>query len=69
MDLAETLLQARWPVLAGTEAPIPVPFLVGLLFWRTITFASFGSAALRNAMVLAVLCTCALCVGPPSLWS
>ena len=31
--------------------------------WLTITFASFGLTAPRNATVLAVLCVCALSVG------
>ena len=63
VDLAEALLQARWLVLAGTETSVPVPFLVVLLFWLTLTFASFGLFAPRNAMVLAVLFVCALSVG------
>jgi hypothetical protein len=63
LDLAEALLQARWLVLAGTEPSVPVPFLVGLLFWLTITFASFGLAAPRNGTVLVVLGVCALSVG------
>ena len=63
MDLTEALLQARWLVLAGTEASVPVPFLVILVFWLTITFASFGLFAPRHATVLAVLFVCALSVG------
>jgi hypothetical protein len=63
LDLAEALLQARWLVLAGTEASVPVLFLMVLLFWLTITFASFGLVVPRNATVLAVLRVCALSVG------
>ena len=63
LDLTEALLQARWLVLAGTEASVPVPFLVILVFWLTITFASFGLFAPRHATVLAVLFVCALSVG------
>ena len=63
LDLAEALLQARWLVLAGTETSVPVPFLVILLFWLTITFASFGLFAPRNPTVLAVLFVCAVSVG------
>ena len=63
LDLAEALLQARRLVLAGTETSVPVLFLVMLLFWLTITFASFGLTAPRNATVLTVLCVCALSVG------
>ncbi|MCX5851566.1 MAG: DUF4239 domain-containing protein [Deltaproteobacteria bacterium] len=63
MDLAETLLQARWLLLAGTEMSVPMPFLVTLLFWLAITFTSFGLFAPRHATVIAVLFVCALSVG------
>jgi hypothetical protein len=63
LDLAETLLKARWLVVAGTETSVPVPFLVILVFWLTIIFASFGLFAPRNATVLAVLFVCAVSVG------
>jgi hypothetical protein len=62
-DLAETLLQGGWLLLiAGTGASVPVPFLVVLLFWLTITFASFGLSAPRKPMVIIVLFICALSV-------
>jgi hypothetical protein len=41
---------------------IPVPFLVVLVFWLCIIFASFGLFAPRNATVIAVLGVCALSV-------
>lgn len=63
MDLAEEILEARWLVLAGTGISIPVPFIVILIFWLMITFASFGLFAPRNATVLTVLFVCALSVG------
>jgi hypothetical protein len=62
LDLAEALLQARWIVLAAAEPSVPVPFLVILLFWLTIIFASFGVFAPRNVVVLTVLFVCALSV-------
>ena len=62
VDMAEALLQARWLVLAATQPSVPVPFLMILLFWLTITFASFGVFAPRNAVVLSVFFLCALSV-------
>jgi hypothetical protein len=41
---------------------IPVPFLVVLVFWLCIIFASFGLFAPRNATVIAVLGVCSLSV-------
>jgi hypothetical protein len=63
LDLSEGLLQARWLALAGSKASVSMPFLVILLFWLTIIFASFGLFAPRNATVLMVLFVCALSVG------
>jgi hypothetical protein len=41
---------------------IPIPFLVVLVFWLCIIFASFGLFAPRNATVITVLGVCALSV-------
>ena len=63
VDLAESVLQARWLAMAGAEAGVPKPFLVVLLFWITVTFASFGMFAPRNGTVIVVLFVCALSIG------
>jgi len=63
VDLAEAVLQSRWLVLAGTEASVPMPFLVVLLFWLAVTFTSYGMLAPRNGTVIAVLFVCALSIG------
>jgi len=62
-DLGENLLDARWVILSDAGRSVPVPFLVVLVFWLTITFASFGMFAPRNATVIAVFLVCALSVG------
>jgi hypothetical protein len=63
LDLSEALLKTRWLALAAIESSVPLPFLVILLFWLTITFASFGLFAPRNGTVIAVLLVCAISVG------
>ncbi|HEY4646685.1 MAG TPA: hypothetical protein VIH25_10435 [Steroidobacteraceae bacterium] len=63
LDLSEALLQARWVRFAGVGTSVPLAFLVVLIFWLTITFASFGLFAPRNATVLVVLFVCAVSVG------
>jgi hypothetical protein len=60
--ISEALLQTRWLLFAGGETSVPIPFLVVLLFWLTITFTSFGLFAPPNPTVLAVLFVCALSV-------
>jgi len=62
LDIIETLLRERWLVIAATQPSVPMPFLVILLFWLMMTFASFGLFAPRNATVLIVLFICALSV-------
>jgi len=62
LDMTEALLQARWLVVAAIQSSVPVPFLVILVFWLTIIFASFGVFAPRNATVLTVFFVCALSV-------
>jgi len=61
-DLFESLLRARWIMFGGGGTSVPLPFLVVLLFWLTLTFASFGLFAPRNIMVIGVLFVCALSV-------
>ena len=63
LELAETILRARWLSVVGVETSLPMPFLLILVFWLTIIFASFGLFAPWNATVLAVLFVCALSVG------
>ncbi|MGE5105765.1 MAG: hypothetical protein ACM3NZ_13530 [Betaproteobacteria bacterium] len=55
--------ETRWLVLAQARSAIPVPFLVVVVFWLTVLFASFGLFAPRNGTVVAVLFVCALSVG------
>jgi hypothetical protein len=47
--------QARWLGVAHEENAIPTPFLVVLVFWLAVMFASFGLFAPRNAIAIAVL--------------
>jgi hypothetical protein len=56
------LRQMRWLLVEQTQSPIPIPFLVVLLFWLTVLHVSFGMLAPRNATVVAVLLICALSV-------
>lgn len=62
LDRAELLLQERWLVFGLHASAIPVPFLIVLSFWLTVTFLSFGLFAARNATVLFVLFFCAVSI-------
>ena len=62
LDLGESLLTTRWLAVADQTTSIPFAFLVILLFWLLIIFASFGLFAPRNGTVVVVLFVCALSV-------
>ena len=61
LSLGEDLLEARW-LASSTGSTVLAPFLTALLFWLSITFASFGLYAPRNATVIVTLLLCALSV-------
>jgi Protein of unknown function (DUF4239) len=58
LDLGRT----RVLMFEQLDSSIPVPFLVVLVFWLAIIFASFGLFAPRNATVIAAFFVCALSV-------
>jgi hypothetical protein len=62
LTMALEVGRTRVLLFENLGSSIPVPFLVVLVFWLCIIFASFGLFAPRNATVIAVLCVCALSV-------
>ena len=62
LNLGEDLLEARWLASTAAGSTVLAPFLTALLFWLSITFASFGLYAPRNATVIGTLFLCALSV-------
>ena len=57
----DDVMKTRWRMLEGGGA-VPGPFLAVVMFWLTVTFASFGVYAPRNATVVSVLFIAALSV-------
>jgi hypothetical protein len=62
LKLTEDVLKTRWRVLGSTSGSVSRTFLIVVIFWLTMTFASFGLFAPRNATVMAVLFIAALSV-------
>jgi hypothetical protein len=58
--VATDLAQTRLMMFAEADNLIPMPFLVVLVSWLTIIFASFSLFARPNATVVAALFLCAL---------
>jgi hypothetical protein len=58
VDIAQT----RWLLFAQRDSSIPTPFLIMLVFWLTVLFASFSLFAPPHATTIATLLVCALSV-------
>jgi hypothetical protein len=56
------IAQARWLLFAQKGSSIPMPFLVVMVFWLAMLFASFSLFARPNATVVITLLVCALSV-------
>jgi hypothetical protein len=62
LQIGGDLVGERWVLLAQAGNSTPLLFLVVLVFWLCVLFASFGILAPRNATVVAALLFCALSV-------
>src|SRR3954453_9633241 len=62
LTLSSTMIQARWKLEQRKGYSIPFPFLILLIFWLAIVFASFGLFAPANATALVALLLCSLAV-------
>lgn len=62
MQVSNDLLQSRWLLVEQTQYALPTPFLVVLISWLTVLYASFGLLAPRNPTALAALFVCAVSI-------
>jgi hypothetical protein len=62
LEASSDLLRTRWLVLGLVGSSVPRPFLIILMAWLTLLFASFGLFAPRNPIVISALSFCALSV-------
>lgn len=61
LQISGEIAEGGWLLIEEIgQSSIPTPFLVMLVFWLTILFASFGLFSPNNATVIAVLLICAL---------
>ncbi len=58
LDVAFSLGQTRWLMIAQQSSGVSKPLIVILVSWLTMIFVSFGLFAPRNATVLAALAAC-----------
>ena len=62
LTLSSTFIQTRWSLEQRMGHSIPIPFLVLLIFWLAVVFASFGLFAPTNATTILALLLCSLAV-------
>jgi hypothetical protein len=62
LTLSSDIIEARWALEERVGHSIPVPFLILLIFWLTIVFASFGLFAPANSTTIIALFLCAVAV-------
>ena len=62
LTLSSTMIQARWALEQRTGHSVPIPFLVLLIFWLAIVFASFGLFAPANPTAIVALFLCSIAV-------
>jgi hypothetical protein len=62
LQIGTDLGRTRWLLSQQEENPLPLPFLVVLVFWLFVLFTSFGLFSPWNGTVLVVMFVCALSV-------
>src|ERR1043166_9301974 len=62
LTLTSTIIQARWSLETLTGQSIPIPFLILLIFWLSLVFASFGLFAPPNPTTIVMLLLCSVAV-------
>jgi hypothetical protein len=62
LQISGELLATRWLRIEQLSNPVPLLFLVVLVFWLSILFGTFGLFAPRNVTVIVALVLCAVAV-------
>ena len=62
LKLTEEVLRIRWRLMGSASGAVPRAFIAVVIFWLSMTFASFGLSAPRNATVTTVFVIAALSV-------
>ena len=60
--LSDSLAQTRWLLEEQAGSSIPLPFIILVVFWLAIVFASFGLFAPLNGTAIASLCLSSMAV-------
>lgn len=62
LQFVDAIADTRWLLVSKASTALPGPFLILLIFWLALLFASFGLFAPRNGTVVFILLLCALAI-------
>ena len=62
LTMAGQLEQSRWLIIEQSRSSIPRPFLIVVVFWLVVIFASLAMFAPHNGTVYTIIFVCALSV-------
>ena len=62
LEVSGQLAEAHWMMVETTGEGLPTAFLIILIFWLALLFATFGLQAPANATVICVMLVCSLSV-------
>ncbi len=62
LEVTSALARARWQLAQPNDDSLPMAFLIVLLFWFFVLFASLSAFWARNVTVVVVLLMCSLSV-------
>jgi hypothetical protein len=62
LELLRAIADARWLLVEKSGVTMPAPFLLLVIFWLTLLFASFGLFAPNNGTVIGILFLCAMAI-------
>jgi hypothetical protein len=62
LDVTGHIAEAHWLSAEAKREGLPIPFVVVMVFWLSLLFATFGLLAPRNGTVVAIFFVCALSV-------
>ena len=62
LEISGKIAEAYWLLVETESEEPPLPFVVILVLWLTLLFATFGLLAPFNATVACTVLICALCV-------
>lgn len=62
LEVSGMIAEGHWQLVETTDEGLPVPFLIVLISWLALLFATFGLQAPLNSTVILIIIVCSLSV-------